>query len=316
MALAETEQLTRMVASAALSRAIGTIAELGVADHLRKGAPQKVEKLAQLTGAPEGSLYRLLRFTASYQVFRETGHREVDHTPLSATLRTDTDHSFRPTAQMFHRIFAGWDGLHHAVKTGEPSFQEVYGLPRFEYIGANPELAQKFDAGMTAFSRNHRDAGGHRRRQRLAARRRAAPIPTPQRHSVGPGPCSRPGSRSDAFARIIGPVFGVSEQFLRVRSRRSRRLLDAPCHPRLDRRAVHSDSRQLPQSNPTAWAVIACRIRHVFGQSSIAGQGCRHAHAGIPRRHGTHRSRVSSAVCPIRVPAEQRDAYKIRRKRV
>jgi cyclopropane fatty-acyl-phospholipid synthase-like methyltransferase len=52
---------------------------------------------------------------------------------------------------MFHRIFAGWEGLHHAVKTGEPSFQKVYGKPLFDYIGEHPELAPIFDAGMTAF---------------------------------------------------------------------------------------------------------------------------------------------------------------------
>jgi hypothetical protein len=99
MALAETEQLTRIVASAALSRAVCTIGELGVADHLEMGAPERVEKLARLTGAYERSRYRLLRFTASYDVFRETGNRAFDHTPLSAALKSDADRSFRPATQ-------------------------------------------------------------------------------------------------------------------------------------------------------------------------------------------------------------------------
>jgi len=151
MALAETEQLTRMLAGAALSRAICTIAELGVADHIREGAPQPVAKLAQLTGAHEESLYRMLRFTAGYGVFRELGQRAFDHTPLSASLRTDAASSFRPAAQMFHRIFPAWDGLHHAVQTGDLSFQKVFGQPLFDYIGQHQELAPIFDAGMTAF---------------------------------------------------------------------------------------------------------------------------------------------------------------------
>jgi ubiquinone/menaquinone biosynthesis C-methylase UbiE len=151
MALAETEQLTRMIASAALSRAIGTIGELGVADHIVSGTPQPAAKLARLTGSHEPSLYRLLRFTASYGLFRETANREFDHTPLSAALRSDADGSFRAAAQMFHRIFAGWNGLHHTVQTGEPSFQKVFGQPLFDYIGTHPELAPIFDAGMTAF---------------------------------------------------------------------------------------------------------------------------------------------------------------------
>src|SRR5262245_44088945 len=106
MALAETEQLSRMVASAALSRAICTIGELGVADHIPTGASRSIEKLAQFTSTHERSLYRLLRFTASYQVFREIANRSFEHTPLSAALRSDAENSFRPAAQMFHQIYA------------------------------------------------------------------------------------------------------------------------------------------------------------------------------------------------------------------
>jgi hypothetical protein len=158
MALSETEQLSRMVASTALSRAICTIGELGVADHIENGAPQSVKTLSRLTGAHEASLYRMLRFTASYGVFRETGDREFDHTRLSAVLRSDAEGSFRPATRMFHQIFAGWDGFHHTIQTGQPSFQKVYGLPLFEYIGSHPELAPVFDAGMTAFHGHETDA--------------------------------------------------------------------------------------------------------------------------------------------------------------
>lgn len=151
MALAETEQLTRMISSAALSRAIGTLGELGVADHIESGSPQPVDKLARLVGAHEESLYRMLRYTASYGLFRETSHRVFDHTRLSAVLRADAEGSFRAAAQMFHRIGPAWNGLHHAVTTGGQSFQSVFGMPLFAYIGQNPDLAPIFDAGMTSF---------------------------------------------------------------------------------------------------------------------------------------------------------------------
>ena len=62
MAQAETEQLIRMVCSAALSRAVCSIAELGVADQIEPGSPQAVESLARGTGTHERSLYRILRF--------------------------------------------------------------------------------------------------------------------------------------------------------------------------------------------------------------------------------------------------------------
>jgi hypothetical protein len=151
MALAETEQLTRMIAGAALSRAICTIGELGVSDHIKAGSPESIKTLARLTGTHEQSLYRLLRFTASYGVFREIGDREFDHTPLSAALSTDAAGSFRPAARMFHSMFKGWDGLDHSVRTGEAGAVKVFGEPMFDYIGRNPELGPLFDAGMTAF---------------------------------------------------------------------------------------------------------------------------------------------------------------------
>jgi precorrin-6B methylase 2 len=51
---------------------------------------------------------------------------------------------------MFHHMFAGWDGLFHAVKTGTPGFDKVFGKPIFDYVGEHPELGPILDAGMTS----------------------------------------------------------------------------------------------------------------------------------------------------------------------
>jgi ubiquinone/menaquinone biosynthesis C-methylase UbiE len=151
MGMKENEQLTRMTAAAALSRSICTLAELGVADHIHEGASKSATDLAAATGAQEDALFRMMRFTASYGVFRELNERRFEHTPLSAALRTDTPGSFRPAARMFHRISAGWEGLHHSVLTGEAGVQKIFGMPLFDFIGQHMELAPLFDAGMTAF---------------------------------------------------------------------------------------------------------------------------------------------------------------------
>jgi hypothetical protein len=147
----ETEHLSRILASAALGRALCTIGELGVADHVQSDQPQPVATLARLTGAHERSLYRILRFAASYGIFRETQNREFAHTPLSAALRSDAVGSFRAATRMFHRISPGWEGMHHTALTGGSSFQKIYGQPMFEYIGAHPDLGPLFDAGMSSF---------------------------------------------------------------------------------------------------------------------------------------------------------------------
>lgn len=109
-----------------------------------------MESLARATGAHERSLYRVLRYLASHGVFRETDNRRFDHTPLSHCLRSDADGSYRVAAQMFHQVSSAWDGLHHAVMTGEAGFKKTFGKPLFDYLMTNPELAPIFDAGMTA----------------------------------------------------------------------------------------------------------------------------------------------------------------------
>jgi len=150
MAQAETEKLTRILWSAALSRAVCTIAELGIADQIEPGSPQAVESLARATGTHERSLYRILRFLASHGLFQEQGDRQFDHTPLSHCLRSDAEGSFRPAARMLHSIFPSWDGLHHSAITGESGFSKVFGRPVFDYLGTHPDLAPIFDAAMPA----------------------------------------------------------------------------------------------------------------------------------------------------------------------
>ena len=150
MAQVETEKLTQILWGAALSRAICTIAELGIADQIEAGSPQSVESLAGATGTHERSLYRILRFLDSHGIFQEKGNRQFDHTPLSHCLRSDAEGSFRPAAQMVHRVYPAWDGLHHAAISGESGFNKVFGQPLFDYLGTHPDLAPIFDAGMTA----------------------------------------------------------------------------------------------------------------------------------------------------------------------
>src|ERR1700721_4049312 len=152
MAQQEREQLNRTPNGAPPRPAGSTIAELGVAYLVQSGKPQPVEYLAEASKTHEPSLYRILRFLASHGLFQETQNRHLDHTPLSVALRTDAPGSFRAGAQMFHHLFAGWDGLHHSIQTGEPGFNKVFGAPIFDYIQTHPEMGPIFDAGMTSFT--------------------------------------------------------------------------------------------------------------------------------------------------------------------
>ena len=147
----ETEQLNEIIFGAALVCAVCTVAELGVADHIRRGSPRSARHLAEATGTLEGPLYRLMRMLASHGLFTETSNGDFDHTALSEALRSDAEGSYRAGAQMFHRMFAAWSGLEHTLRTGHPGFNKIYGKPLFDYVADHPDLGPILDAGMSSF---------------------------------------------------------------------------------------------------------------------------------------------------------------------
>jgi len=53
MAQRETERLNQMILGVALSKALCTVAELGVADHIESGSARSARYLAKTTGSHE-----------------------------------------------------------------------------------------------------------------------------------------------------------------------------------------------------------------------------------------------------------------------
>ena len=151
MGLKETEELNRLMLGVAVSRAICTVAELGVADHIADRTAVPVATLAQQTGTHERSLHRVLRLLASRGLFRETSPGAFEHTPLSFALREDAEGSYRAGARMFHRFFPAWDALDHSIRTGAPGFDRAFGSPLFDFVMANPAVGPLLDAGMSSF---------------------------------------------------------------------------------------------------------------------------------------------------------------------
>jgi hypothetical protein len=62
--------------------------------------------------------------------------------------------SIWPTGGPKRRLFGGpttlaaWRELETAVRTGETSFENVFGVGDFEYLAANPELSEQFNSFM------------------------------------------------------------------------------------------------------------------------------------------------------------------------
>src|SRR5689334_2153673 len=91
-----------MIVSGILSQSLCVAAELGIADLLKDG-PKSVADLASKVNVQPDKLRRLLRYIASYGVFRDTGDGRFEMTPLAEVLRSDSPHSVRAAGRMVER---------------------------------------------------------------------------------------------------------------------------------------------------------------------------------------------------------------------
>ena len=127
--------LFQMMTGKWISKAISTVVELGIPDHLGKGA-RTAGELARQSGASEDGVYRLLRALASVGVFAETGGRRFRLTPIGQLLRSDARESHAGYAHLtgHDSTWRPWGEMTYSVKTGQPAFDKVFGMPVFEYF--------------------------------------------------------------------------------------------------------------------------------------------------------------------------------------
>ncbi|WP_343246001.1 methyltransferase [Streptomyces sp. SID5785] len=133
--------------------AVRVAATLHIADHIAGGAHTRAE-LARRTGAEEGALGRLLRFLACRDVFSEDEPGVYGLTDTSRLLLDTHPSRMRHWLDLegaSGRIdLAACGGLLHAVRTGEPGYESVFGTPFWDDLAAHPELTDSFNAQMAA----------------------------------------------------------------------------------------------------------------------------------------------------------------------
>ena len=137
-----------------VSQALSVAAKLYIADHLKDEA-KTVEQLAELTGAHEPSLYRLMRALESAGIFKKDAKNRYSNTELGEFLRSDHPESMRDAVHMIcdREHWQPHGNLLQSVKTGETAFEYTFGTPVFPYYAQHPEAAEIFDNAMTSFSR-------------------------------------------------------------------------------------------------------------------------------------------------------------------
>lgn len=150
-------KLLELISIRRISESIYVAAALGVADLVADG-PKSAEALAEATGAHAPSLQRVMRTLVMFDVFAEDSGR-FSLSPMSEFLKAGHEESLRSAA-----LFLGGERgaqieglLLHCVRTGETAFQKLFGreTAAFQVLQKDRELAQLFNAMMTAFSMLH-----------------------------------------------------------------------------------------------------------------------------------------------------------------
>lgn len=128
---------------ALVTRALGVVADLGVADALADG-PRPVADVAREVGANPDSLHRILRALASDGIFEEHEPGVFGNTSASELLR---DGSWSAFAHLFGGVF------HTAARdlepvTGKATFPDRFGTGFWDWLGDQPGERASFDRAM------------------------------------------------------------------------------------------------------------------------------------------------------------------------
>jgi hypothetical protein len=145
--------LQELGAHALLLRVLVAVAEQGIADRLVPG-PKTAEELAAGAKLDASTLYRLLRFLASYGFFHEDDAGRFHLTPRAEALRAEARGSVRDRLRRPWQdlVWKSYERLPDMLKTGEVAFDQAHGQSFFDYLAAHPEVNAMFDRSMARVS--------------------------------------------------------------------------------------------------------------------------------------------------------------------
>ncbi|HEY7146930.1 MAG TPA: methyltransferase [Streptosporangiaceae bacterium] len=145
---ADRARLFSILSSPWLAQACYALVKFGIPDLLAEG-PRGVAELAAASGTDRRALHRMLRALAAGGLVRQTAPGTFELTALGQPLRTGVTRSSRDAAIMFgEEVFRSLADISYTLRTGQPAFDKVYGLPFYDYLARNPQAAATFTAAM------------------------------------------------------------------------------------------------------------------------------------------------------------------------
>jgi len=123
---------------------VHVVATLRIAQHIEEGK-NRIDELAAASGSHPESLHRVLRHLAGQGVFEEP---EPGHFQLNEPARALLDSSSLLGLDLDHfgsRMAYAWGTLLQAVRTGQPAYHTIFGVPFWDDLAAHPDIRESFD---------------------------------------------------------------------------------------------------------------------------------------------------------------------------
>ncbi|MFG2831408.1 methyltransferase [Streptomyces sp. NPDC048434] len=149
------DTLVRIAYGAMATHTMGAAARLRIADLIGDGECTADELAAECTAQPQ-AMGRLLRALTGLGLLDERSPGVFALTPVGALLRTDEPESLHSFVRMFSdpTLLRAWERLDDSVRTGETSFDAVFGKDFFGHLAERPEMSADFNAAMSQATRD------------------------------------------------------------------------------------------------------------------------------------------------------------------
>ncbi len=135
------------------TQAIHEAVRLNLAEPVKDG-PRSVTELAQETQTHPVALLRLLRALEGLGLFVEVEAGKYGQTALSHFLRPGVPGSMYDVAGIHGELWQWrpWEGFSYSLQTGKTAFDQLFGMPLFEYFANHPREGKGFQQAMAGFS--------------------------------------------------------------------------------------------------------------------------------------------------------------------
>ncbi|MFF2922402.1 methyltransferase [Streptomyces celluloflavus] len=147
--------LAHVLYGAMAGQTIGAAARLRIADLIGDGERTADELAAECAAQPR-AMARLLRALAGLGLLAERAPGCFTVTEAGTLLRSDRPDSVYSMVRMFTDpvMLRAWERLDDSVRTGETSFDGVFGKDFFGHLAEHPELSAEFNAAMSQATRD------------------------------------------------------------------------------------------------------------------------------------------------------------------